>query len=115
MGVRLRPTLLETPARVRTGFPRSPSRSPPPLPGGRPSHQVPRPVPAHRRCMDADGWSSRLSLPPLSLLAGLQLDAEELYREASAALGIVGGEFRSVTAASPHRPDVNAALTGSLF
>jgi hypothetical protein len=133
MGVRLRPTLLETPARVRTGFPRSPCRSPAPLPGGRRSHQVPRPVPAPRRCRSPRSTGGRrnrrgrarghgrrrLELPnafaPFSLLASLQLDAEELHREVSAALGIVGGEFRSVTAASPHRPDDNATPTGILF
>jgi hypothetical protein len=45
--------------------------------------------------MDADRWSSRVRLPALSLslLAGLQLDAEELHPEASGALGIVGGTF----------------------
>jgi hypothetical protein len=45
--------------------------------------------------MDADSWGSRVRLPALSLslLAGLQLDAEELDRDASGALGIVGGKF----------------------
>jgi hypothetical protein len=45
--------------------------------------------------MDTDRWSSRVRLPALalSLVAGLQLDAEEPYPEASGALGIVGGKF----------------------
>ena len=45
--------------------------------------------------MDADRWSSRMRLPALSLslLAGLQLDAEKRRPEASGALGIVGGKF----------------------
>jgi hypothetical protein len=44
--------------------------------------------------MDADHWGSRVRLPALSLslLAGLQLDAEQLHPKGSGALGIVGGK-----------------------
>jgi hypothetical protein len=45
--------------------------------------------------MDADRGGSRVRLPALSLsvLAGLQLDTEELRPEASSARRIVGGKF----------------------
>jgi hypothetical protein len=45
--------------------------------------------------MDTDRWGVRVRLPTLalSLLASLQLNAEEPGPEASRALGIVGGKL----------------------